>query len=196
MNQLKSFLAKGYERMAHLFLKERYDAKVFCIGYNKTGTTALGKSFEMLGLRNTSFNQRVWRDLYKEGKLKEVLAYTAKFESTDDLPWLKTDMIPLLDKSFPGSKFVYLHRDEAAWKLSFKTWTEKTKGLTPDVEAEYRGYLLHQKFVQNYFQDWPADRFISLSISDEMGFKKLAEFLGKPHVADAFPQFNQSKDIK
>lgn len=196
MNRLKSVLANWYERIALGFRKEKYDAKVFCIGYNKTGTTALGKSFEMLGLRNTSFNQRIWRELYKKGNLKAVLAYTAKFDSTDDLPWLKTDMIPLLDKTFPGSKFVYLHRDEVSWKNSFKTWSEKTKGRTPDVESEYRGYLVHQEFVQNFFKDWPADRFISLSISEEKGFKKLADFLGKEPLADAFPRHNQSRDIK
>jgi hypothetical protein len=196
MNLLKSVVANWYKRVSLLWRKERYDAKVFCIGYNKTGTTTLGKSFEMLGLRNTSFNQRVWRELYKKGRIKEVLVYTAKFDSTDDLPWLKTDMIPLLDETFPGSKFVYLFRDEDSWKKSLKTWSEKAKGRTPEIEAEYRGYLAHQEFVQSYFRDWPVNRFISLSISDEMGFKKLAKFLGKPSVADSFPRFNQSKDIK
>ena len=40
--------------------KEDYGPKVFCIGFNKTGTTSVGKAFESFGYRNASFNRDLW----------------------------------------------------------------------------------------------------------------------------------------
>src|SRR5699024_4627029 len=97
-----------YKNAILAFRKPRYDSKIFCIGFNKTGTTSLGRALTDLGFRHSSFSQIVWRKYYQRGKIDKVLKYTAKFESFDDLPWLKEDMIPVLDKHFPGSKFIYL----------------------------------------------------------------------------------------
>lgn len=96
----------GFKEISIAFRKPKYNSKVFCIGYNKTGTITVGKSLEMLGYRNTSFNQKVWRKYYKNNQIDKVLKYTAKFDSADDLPWLKEDMIPVLDRVFPNSQFI------------------------------------------------------------------------------------------
>ncbi len=96
--------------------KPQYTSKVFCIGYNKTGTTTLGQALDMLGYRNSSFNKKVWRKYYRNNEIVKILKYTAKFDSADDLPWLKEDMIPILDRVFPNSKFIYLTRDEEQGK--------------------------------------------------------------------------------
>ena len=37
--------------------KSDYGEKVFCIGFNKTGTTSLGRSLGQLGSRNLSFTE-------------------------------------------------------------------------------------------------------------------------------------------
>lgn len=172
--------------------KPRYNSKIFCIGFNKTGTTTIGKSLELLGYRNSSFNKKIWRKYYKKNKMVKVLQYTAKFDSTDDLPWLKVDMIPVLDRVFPNSKFIYLTRDEDSWKQFLYNWSYKVKGQYPDVEKAYMGYKNHEKFVFDYFANFPEDRFIVLDVKDENGFRKLAEFLGKKPLQDAFPHFNKT----
>lgn len=198
-SSLKSFLYPAVRLMRHwrvLLRRPRYNAKVFCVGYNKTGTTTIGKSFELLGLRNLSFNERVWRDYYKKGKLDKVIAYVARFESTDDLPFLKAGMIPLLDKAFPGSKFVYLRRDEQSWMQSMENWAMKVKGKRVDMDEALRGYRNHKAFIAEYFDNWPADRFLALDIRDENGFKKLAGFLNIPTERNSFPHFNRTADVK
>ena len=41
---------KDYYKIFKLtFVKPNYNGKIFCIGFNKTGTTSLGKSLELLG---------------------------------------------------------------------------------------------------------------------------------------------------
>jgi hypothetical protein len=171
--------------------KTRYNGKVFCIGFNKTGTTSLGKSLEILGYRNTSFNPKVWQQ-YKNGEIDKVLKYTAKFDSCDDLPWLRIDMIPLLDEKFPGSKFIYLKREENSWKKSYKNWRKKVFGKEPDVEEGYKAYQEHEAFVLDYFKDRIKKDLIILDIKDPQGFKKLADFLGKETNLEAFPHFNKT----
>jgi hypothetical protein len=173
------------------FRRPKYDAKVFCIGYNKTGTTTLGKSLEMLGYRNSSFNKKVWRKYYKNNEIEKILLYTSKFDSFDDLPWLKEDMIPVLDKKFPGSKFIYLERDEVSWKKSFNDWTFNMTGKYPNIEEGWQDYLKHQKFVLDYFKERKSD-FIVINVKDENGLKKTADFLGKTTIQNHFPHFNKT----
>jgi hypothetical protein len=47
-----------------IFRTKRYDSKIFCIGFNKTGTTTVGKSLKMLGYKHSSFNKKVYRKYY------------------------------------------------------------------------------------------------------------------------------------
>ncbi len=173
------------------FIKEDYGPKVFCIGYQKTGTTSVGKSFEMLGLRNTSFNRRMWK-YYQKKKYDKILKFTAKFDSTDDLPWFKEDMIPIIDKTFPNSKFVYMIREDEAWKKSYYNWRYKIFGRYPDLEKAFKGYKNHQDYVLNYFQNRSQKKFINLDITDPKGFKKLAQFIGKETDRESFPHYNKT----
>jgi hypothetical protein len=174
-----------------LFRRPEYGAKVFCIGYFKTGTSSCGKAFELLGYRNASFNPRVWRNWYKSGNFQKVLDYTARFDSFDDVPWLKEDMIPLLDKTFKGSKFVYLERDEDSWKKSLYNWTFKQTGKYPDLERGLQQYRNHRNFVFDYFKDRPEDLLV-LRVADDDAFMKLAAFLGKEVPFRKMPHENKT----
>jgi len=186
------FLKDYYKIIKLSFVKAQYNGKVFCIGFNKTGTTSLGKSLELLGYNNASFNRIVWNRYYRKNQIDKVLKYTAKFQSLDDLPWLKEDMIPILDKSFPNSKFIYLTRDEESWKKSLYKWSYNRFGEHADIDNGLMEYRAHTKFVLNYFKDRSEKEFITLDIRDPKGFKKLATFLGKTSIGDSFPHFNKS----
>jgi len=195
---VKRFLSDIKKRFVNLMImlrRPRYNAKVFCIGFNKTGTTTVGKSLELLGYRNTSFNKKVFREYYKKNEIDKVLRYTAKFDSTDDLPWLKVDMIPVLDKEFLSSKFIYRTRDEKSWKKSLSNWSFNLTGKYPDLEKELNSFRKHKEFVLEYFAG-RSDDFIILDVKDPTGYKKLADFLGKTTSREAFPHFNETKAMR
>lgn len=179
-------------RIDMAFRKPKYSSKVFCIGYNKTGTTSLGQSLRMLGYRHSSFNKKVWRKYYNNNEIVKILNYTSKFDSVDDLPWLKEDMIPIMDRVFPNSKFIYLTRDEESWKKSLYYWTYHMTGEYPNLDERLEDFRKHKKFVLDYFQDRPNDQFLIIDIKDKKGFKKLAEFLGKNSIQDEFPHYNNT----
>lgn len=188
--KLQIYLYHWKQYFLSVLRPQKYGSKIFCIGYNKTGTTSLGKALTLLGYRHSSFNRIVWRKLYLKGKIDAVIRYTSKFNSFDDLPWLKEDLIPVLDKRFPGSKWIYLERDEESWKRSCKAWSSG-KGWECDAEEGWRGYCAHHKFVMDYFKDRMEDLLV-LKISDPKGFQKLGVFLGRPVPANAFPVYNRS----
>lgn len=175
-----------------LLRKPNGGPKVFCIGYNKTGTTTIGRSLKLLGYSHSSFNRKVYRHYYLKGKIDKVLNYTSKFEAFDDLPWLNEDMIPVLDNKFPGSKFIYLTREEGAWKKSFYNWTFKVTGVYPDKDKGWEAYKKHEAFVLEYFKGRSKEDFITLDVKDSQGFKKLANFLGKVVKQDNFPHYNKT----
>lgn len=190
-----SEMKKLYTNFMLMLRKPEYNGKVFCIGFNKTGTTTIGKSLDMLGYRNTSFNKKVFREYYKNNRIDKVLDYMARFDSADDLPWLKTDMIPVLDRTFPNSKFIYLIRDEESWKKSLRNWSFNRTGQYPDIDKQLESFRRHKDFVLDYFEDRKDEDFIILDVKDPKGFKKLASFLGKETSRESFPHFNETKKM-
>lgn len=196
LKQALSGIKRHYDNLVVSLRRPEYNSKVFCIGFNKTGTTTVGKSLEMLGYRNTSFNERVFRKYYKNNDLVKVLQYTARFDSTDDLPWLRVDMIPILDRVFPNSKFIYLTRDEESWKKSLNNWGFNLSGEYPDIERELKNFRNHKAFVFDYFENRSTEDFVILDVRDPLGFKKLADFLGKDTNREDFPHFNETHAMK
>ena len=192
IRKMQRILYKAYIKLSFPFRKANYTSKIFCIGFNKTGTSSLGKSLQMLGYRHSTFNKKVWRKYYKNNEIVKILKYTAKFDSVDDLPWLKEDMIPILDRVFPNSKFIYLTRDEESWQKSIYNWTYKIKGEYPNLEQKLVQFKKHREFVSNYFRNRSKEQFLILDITDKEGFKKLADFLGEKTSRKEFPHLNKT----
>lgn len=190
MPTLKTLFKQWLDAYVWRLKRSDFGPKVFVIGYNKTGTTSLGIALKMLGYDHSSFNHFVWRKLYKNGDIPSVIQYTSKFESFDDLPWLKEDMIPILDESFPNSKWIYLTREKEAWKKSFKRWSSKM-GRNVDESEGWKGYLKHSNFVNQYFSQHQSN-YIEMSVSQPDAFRTLANFLGKEAPFTDLPHENKS----
>ena len=190
MSSLKSLLKRWLGTYWWRWKRSDFGPKIFVIGYNKTGTTSLGKALKLLGYDHSSFNYFVWRELYKNGDIQSVIRYTSKFESFDDLPWLKEDMIPILDEFFPNSKWIYLTREEEDWKRSYTRWSAKM-GRVVDGDDGWQKYLQHSEFVRSYFSKRQTD-ILELSVSQGNGFDILAGFLNKQAPFSDFPHESKS----
>lgn len=103
IKHMKHTLRRFKDRWLWRLYPKKTEAKIFVVGYNKTGTTSVGKALQKLGYRHSSFNEFVWRELYNKGNIDGVINYTKRFESFDDLPWLKEDLLPILFETFPNS---------------------------------------------------------------------------------------------
>ena len=177
------------------------EAKVFGIGFQKTGTTTLGRILDRLGYRTASYHQ--FRDMAdREGlTFAEVearaLAIARDFDGAKDSPW--PILYESLDRAFPGSKFIHVERDPEAWIQS----AVKDFGAHPNAirrviygspcpegnEAAWLArYARHNREVREYFADRPGD-FLSLRLED-LGYATVCPFLGHPVLEEEPPVAN------
>lgn len=97
--------------------------KVFCLGFQKTGTSSVGLALERLGRSVAGYHpfrhladqvdldlERVWRI---------ALPVAEAHDAAQDTPW--PILYRRLDEAFPGAKFIHVVRDPGAWIDSVRT---------------------------------------------------------------------------
>jgi len=178
--------------------------KVFGIGWAKTGTTTLGRCFEILGYNHQSQNLSLVPQILR-GDFAKSLRIAAGKESFEDWPW------PLvyreMDAAFPGSRFVLTTRAPDRWLASYRAMLAAENPPTPDVrsircqlfgvdpatasdEELLARFLAHTGEVLKYFQDRPGDLLVvDWESGDTWG--KLCQFLSAPVPAAPFPHLNR-----
>jgi hypothetical protein len=179
-------------------------AKVFGIGWAKTGTTTLGRCFEILGYNHQSQNLSLVPQIVR-GDFAKTLRIAAAKESFEDWPW------PLvyreMDAAFPGSRFVLTTRAPERWLASYRAMLAAENPPTPEVRAircQLFGlnpktasdeelvarFLAHNGEVLKYFKDRPGDLLV---VDWESGdsWEKLCEFLNALLPNAPFPHLNR-----
>lgn len=177
--------------------------KVFCVGFQKTGTTSLNAALSGLGYDVASY----WGGHLKYPKLKavyieECLKLAAKCDAVEDMPW------PLLyrelDREFPGARFILTTRETDRWLKSicshFGADPASLQMLTYGEahpypighEARYAAvYEAHNEAVRAYFRDRPGD-LLEMDLTKGDGWDKLCPFIGVPVPDWPFPQSNSA----
>lgn len=181
------FARRAYERFFWRMRRNRSPQKVFLIGFMKTVTSSIGRSLRQLGFAHNDLQRFADHVLFSNGRYDELIAFSRKFESFEDLPWSRPEIIRLMDQTFPGSKWIYSERDEESWKKSWVSWNRK-RGRIVDAEEGWDHYQEHKKFVLNYFEE--REDFIRICVSDPKDFDRMAEFLGKSAPGRVFPRVN------
>jgi len=158
--------------------------KVFEVGSPKTGTSSLGKAFELLGLNHCGWHMPLYLK-FENGAIEEALTHAENFDAFQDGPWHDID-IELLDLRFPNSKYILLERDDASWIKSYKNhfgagWTDPDHALA-HKKKKYRR-------VREYLKDRPGD-LLEMNIIEGDGWDKLCPFLDTHQPAEQFPVEN------
>ena len=169
-------------------------AKIFCIGFHKTGTTSLGLALRMLGykvrgplgLNDPNIDKNVHGLVYP---------LVERYDAFQDNPWpiLYED----LDVKFPGSKFILTVRDPESWYESqlrhfgfHRTWMRKwIYGVgcpAGNKEIYIQRYNSHNRDVVEYFKGREGD-FLLLDLPNGDGWDKLCNFLCKVVPNVPFP---------
>lgn len=94
--------------------------KVFCIGYNKTGTTTMERVLKNFGYRVPSQRKqerRVVEELYR-GNHVPLYTLCKKYDAFQDMPFSRDVTYAVVDAMFPGSKFILTVRDSDEWFAS------------------------------------------------------------------------------
>jgi hypothetical protein len=135
-------------------IQRDYD-KIFCIGFNKTGTTSMAKLFSHFGFSVGS--QAVGEILAEEwtlhGRTDRIINFCYTADAFQDAPFNRHGLFKELDKAFPRSKFILTVRDTPEqWFDSLVRFHTKKfssdKSRPPDEEDKrnalyrYKGYML------------------------------------------------------
>lgn len=206
--------------------------KVFCLGLSRTGTTSLCAALERLGLRTvhypaamfvalSSFSARdsrrpaiSWSERFLLGK--EIKAarcrlgddYWEQFDAWGDLP--VPQFFRELDARFPGSCFLYTHREIEPWLNSMEWMLSEGRklwqwGFLDDeiLLAQYGTYSFdrekltaaaeqHDAHVRDYFRG--RNDLLALDVTrGEIGLRELGEFLGIEAPDEPLPRVNEAR---
>ncbi len=174
-------------------------SRIFGIGLSRTGTTSLTKALTLLGYNFIHYPSEA------------VLFRLNGQAGACDLPVVR--FYKQLDKTFPGSKFIYTIREKAAWLESVeahftrrkaageKHWTLSNRVAVYGREEFDRDvfsnkYDEHNHNVREYFKDRKNDLLI-MNICAGDGWEKLIPFIGRKEIpALKFPHTNKRKRIK
>lgn len=169
--------------------------KVFCIGFQKTGTSSVRDALATLGYSVTGvFGRDVPLAALRAGYVERGLQIARDFDAVEDMPWPL--MFRELDQAFPGSKFILTIRDTDRWYDSIATHfganpyhiQQLTYGDDAPApvghEARYRQvYDAHNAAVRAYFADRPDD-LLEFWPERGHGWAELGSFLGRSDVPD------------
>ncbi|MEM8770398.1 MAG: sulfotransferase family protein [Pseudomonadota bacterium] len=177
--------------------------KVFCIGFQKTGTTSLYAALTELGYRTAAV---VGRD-FTAAELRDFGAQLCietaeKYDAAQDMPW--PVFFRELDAAYPNSKFILTVRDSDSWFASL----ENHFGAAPNAMQEFvygaaspsgnrerflAVYEAHEQAVRAHFARRPDDLLI-MDLKQGHGWDELCAFLGRPVPDSPFPAKNRSED--
>lgn len=132
--------------------------KIFCIGFNKTGTTSLHTFFQRSGLRSTH-NTEWTRYSY----LSREKRYFYRYQAFSDGE--KPDFVRL-NNWFPDALFILNTRDERAWVRSrikhTLRWSKSHSDTTELLKSERLGWMAKVFFADPKYAitTWIMDRRI------------------------------------
>lgn len=126
------FSIKKFLKPFYIKYKIQKENLIFCISFQKTGTTSVGDFFEFFGYPTGRWKHALrnqWEKSWYEGN------YEAIFSSKDfkrnqvfeDSPWWFPEFYKVLYHRFPGSKFILFYRDENDW---FKSMLAQSNGMS------------------------------------------------------------------
>lgn len=169
------------------------DRKVFCIGFQKTGTSSVRDALQKLGYSVAGvFGRDIPLADLKRTFVARGLEIAREFDAVEDMPWPL--MFRELDATFPGSKFILTVRDTDRWYRSisghFGANPYHLQQLTYGDDApapighevRYREvYEAHNQSVREYFSDRSED-LLEMNLESGDGWEELGRFLKRSDV--------------
>lgn len=180
--------------------------KVFCVGWEKTGTTSLTAAMRRLGYFSWQFAPWTIGLAKVLGEIPNAppdLDALAEYDFLSNVPVYT--LYREFDRRYPGSLFILTTRPVDAWLpsalMEARKGVEQQGGALPSItrwlyettaidEASLRGrYLRHETEVLDYFAGRPG--FLAIDLSEGDPWPKLCGFLDAPIPDIPFPWLNK-----
>lgn len=170
--------AIAFERIKFFYRiqKMKNKTKIFCIGFNKTGTKSLIETLSSLGLNIAPL--RPGELLFDDWKIREfenLKMFCDQYQAFKDIPFSLPETYKFLDKMFPKSKFILTIRDDSVqWYNSISNFHGKLFGQNGKIptrndlmNASYvrKGYVF--EFITNVFKTTGDDLYNKRKLTEK-----------------------------
>ncbi len=172
--------------------------KIFCIGFQKTGTSSMGRALEALGYRVCGAVGL--KEQHLEDNIQRIaFDVVANYDAFQDNPW--PILFPDLDRQWPNSRFILTLRQEDSWLRSvvrhfgseprpMLRWIYGVGYPKGNEQIFLDRYRQHKADVLDYFKDRPNDLLV-LNIESEDLWTPICDFLSIDLPHTAFPHANK-----
>lgn len=176
------FIGKLKRKLAGILSeKTENTAKIFCISFQRTGTTSVGKFFIDHGYPVATWAvclNNSWTGYWFDGDYERIFNSPDFQKSTvfEDGPWSCLDFYKILYHRFPNSKFILFTRDSDKWFDSMKAHSSgKTLGNTYRHSRIYnREAEFDEKLGEKYsYSEGMSDNLLEINESHREHYKKV-----------------------
>lgn len=186
--------------------------KIFCIGFNKTGTTSLVEFLKSMKYKifpeNIVFKEgSSYFEDFKNGNYSKLYNLIENYDVFKDRPWNQNDFYKNLSELYPTAKFILTTRDVDDWWESYQRWDKKIKlremwyyklvsqtCYMVDSFLDYPNeskeiYIKRNNEILEYFKN--NERFLELPLKSNDKLEMLSNFLDNKKIKK-YPHLNKT----
>jgi hypothetical protein len=179
---------------------------VFGIGLNKTATSSLHAALTILGFRGLHDGGSDVHDAVRaaiEAERPLLSDLDQDYDAFSDIGLLSR-RFGILDRQYPGSRFIFTIRPIDQWLDSRRRHVERNQARK--AAGIYRGTFLvvdepkwinewehHNKRVRAYFDGRPD--FLEIDLTSSPSWRPICELVGRPEPDEPFPWVNRDAAV-
>lgn len=138
-----------------MIFSNKSKSKIFCISFQRTGTTSVGDFFESYGFKRAGWPETLknkWGKVYFDGDYEKIYKSSdfKECQVFEDGPWSVGHFYKVLYHRFPKAKFILFTRDADAW---FDSMVSHSKGKTLGNTFRHCNIYLREKEYYNFIGD-------------------------------------------
>jgi len=179
-------------RAIPLVWSSRTYAKIFCIGFNKTGTTSLEFVLKTLGFSLPNLLEQLLRLVRQtgQGNFRPLIDFVSQYDAFQDNPFSQGVLYAQVDALFPGSKFILTTRDPDDWYRSYCRYACQFFGVS-SVREITETFLRGARFAPLDHVNYRILRKHALDLQDDRVVENWAMLYDKDRMIDIYRRRNE-----
>lgn len=190
------------EHSIYQFVKRKPEEKIFCVGFNKTGTSSLHAYFKYHGMK--SLHNLIWQEATHYLGPKRLETFLQQYDAYSDGEMANIERVYEL---YPDAYYILNVRELDAWIKSRIKWIHRDypKQVTGPMAQDYRNLQdkavatwikrrnSYHQYIIDFFQKHSGNLLVVNVCTDQEWVTKCDEFTGLQTSHDV--EFHSNKQV-